>query len=270
MISSVTLFAALGVSAVAATLACGAARTFTVRVEPGDTSRIDSSASGTPRAAEHLCLGLACLLALAAFGELWLSRQGAPTALDAPRPAAWGALWVHAFVLIVECRHFGLPGAGRRALAGLLVAGTGVLFLGIGLTTWTNIDPLTQTACLPSPSAGDANAWVVRGGAALGLALVPLAGIALRSGRPEGPPLSAATASVAVAAWLQPALPGLGWLPTSFGAGAALAALLAVALIRLGLATNRGPKATVGALLAYFALSVVGCTVLSIIVPDYA
>ena len=270
MTSSLTLFAALGVSAFTATLACGALRAFTVRAEPDGTSRIHSSASGTPRAAEHLCLGLACLLALAASGELWLSRQGAPTALDTPRPAAWGALWVHAFVLIVECRHFGLPGAGRRALAGLLVAGAGVLFLGIELTAWTNIDTLTGTACLPDPSASAADAWVVRGGAALGLALVPLAGIALRSGRPEGPPLSAATASVAVAAWLQPALPGLGWLPTSFGAGTPLAALLAVALIRLDLATSRGPKAAVGGLLAYVALSVGGCAILGIIVPDYA
>lgn len=266
MISSLAIVAALGVAAVAAALACGAVRTFTVRVGSDGTSRIDSSASGPPRAVERLCLGLACLLAFAAVGQLWLSQQGAPSALDVPRPSAWGALWVHALVLIVECRYFGLPRAGRRAFAGLLVAGAGVLFLGIGLTAWTNIDTLTETTCLPGPSASAASAWVARGGAALGLALVPLAGIALRSAGLEGPPLSAATASVAVATWLQPALPGLGWLPTSIGAGAALAALLAVALIRLDRATSRGPKAAVGGLLVYFALSVVGCSILGIIV----
>ena len=253
MTSGVTLFAALGVLAGVATLACTAARVLVV--QDGTT------ASGALRAAARLCLGLACLFALAAAGESWLSLQGQAHEVVAPRPSAWGALWVHALALLVEWRLFGLQGAGRRVLAGWLLAGTGVLFLGIALGAWAGFHPLPGSACPEGTPVIDATAPAVRGLAALGLALAPLAGIALRLGGPAAPPLSAAAASVAVAVWLQPLLPALAWLPTSLGGGAVLALLLVVGLTVLGLTASRGPGVTGAGLAVYFALGVGGCLV---------
>ena len=60
--------------------------------------------------------------------------------MDLPPPIAWGALWVHAGVLVVEWRLVGLPGAGRRAVVGLLVAGAGVLLLGAALGAWVSVE----------------------------------------------------------------------------------------------------------------------------------
>ena len=256
MTSGVTLLAALGVLAGVATLACTAARVL--------VARDGSTAAGALRAAARLCLGLACLSALAAGGELWLSLQGQAREVVAPRPSAWGALWVHVLALLVEWRLFELPGAGRRVLAGWLLAGVGVLFLGVALGAWAGFHPLPGSACPEGAPVIDAAAPAVRGLAALGLALAPLAGIALRLGGPATPPLSAAAASVAAAIWLQPLLPALGWLPTSIGGGAVLALLLVAGMTALGLAASRGPGATGAGLAVYFALGVGGCLVLGI------
>lgn len=240
-----TTFAALGIVAGIVTLACG--RQNSLRV----TAR--------------LCLGLSCLFAIAACGELWLSLQGQESALDMPRPSAWGALWVHALALLVEWWRLGLADAGQRVLAAWLLAGTGVLFLGIGLGAWAGVHLPTEIACPNGTLAIDATAPSVRAIAAFGLALVPLAGIALRLVRPAAPPLSAAAASVVVATWLQPILPALGWLPLSLGAGAAPALLIITGLIILGLTSVRGPWMTGTGLAIYFALGVGGCLVLGIL-----
>ncbi len=263
--SGLPLLAALGVLTAAATPACEMVWASTIRIRAACRSAATSSSTfEVPRAAARLCLGLSCVFALVSAGALWLSRQSPETTFDVAQPLPWGALWVYAFVLLLEWRLVGIRSAGRRALAGLLLAGVGVLFLGIGLGAWTSTVPSTELACPVSIPAQDLNAWWIRAVAALGLVLVPLAGIALGFNRAESPPLSAAPASVAVAAWLEPALPAFGWLPTTGAAGAALAALLVVALVVLGLAGARGSRATLGGLLACFALSVGGCILLGI------
>ena len=263
--SGLPLLAALGVLAAAATPACELVWASTLRIRAaGQSAATGSLAFGAPKVAARICLGLSCVFALVAAGALWLSRQDSETTFDVAQPLPWGALWVYAFVLLLEWRLVGTRDAGRRALAGLLLAGVGVLFLGIGLSAWTHTGASVEFACPVSIPAQDLDAWWVRAVAALGLVLVPLAGIALGFNRAESPPLSAAPASVAIAAWLEPALPALGWLPTTGGAGAALAVLLVVALVVLGLAGSRGSRATLGGLLACFALSVGGCILLGI------
>ena len=245
MNSGLTLLAALGVLAAAAIPVFGTVRTFVTRTEAVGKPRVDPAFSRLPRIAARLGPRLSCLFALATSGALWLSRQGPENTAGVPHPAAWGALWAYALVLLVEWRLVGLPGAERRTLAGLLLAGAGVLFLGIGLTAWMSPDSAAGVACAVTASANDMGPVMTKVVAALGFALVPLAGIALGVIRMAEPPLSAAAASVAVAAWLQPALPALGWLPISIGTGAPLAVLLVAALSVLGLAACGGPRATV-------------------------
>lgn len=183
---------------------------------------------------------------VAAFAELW-------TAPD----AAWGALWVYAVALVVEWRRSGLANAGTRALAGALLAGAGALLLGICLEVWAKGAPPPPFPCGGAGVAFDATVGV-RAAAALGLALVPLAGLALPFAGVRSPPLSVAAASVAMAAWLRPALPALEWLPVSVWAGAALAALLVGALALVGFAATRGPWAALAGLIAYYIVSVFG------------
>ena len=178
--------------------------------------------------------------------------------------SASGALWIYVLALLAEWRLAGLQAAGRRTLAGLLPSAVGVLVLGIGLGAWASIDPSKVAACAAGAPAVDGNALTVRAVAALGLALVPLAGLALRLVSAADPPLSAAAASVVAAAWFQPVLPALGWLPLSFGGGAPLALLLAAALMLLSLVAGRGPVAEAGGYLGYLALCVGGCVVLGV------
>ena len=185
--------------------------------------------------------------------------------MDFPSPLAWGALWVHVGVLVVEWRLVGLPGAGRRAVVGLLVAGVGVLLLGVGLGAWMGIELPEGAVCQDGILAVDPNSLVVRSTSALGLALVPLAGIALRLVRLEEMPIAGAAVSVAVAAWLQPVLPVLAWLPTSLGAGVPLALLLVAALVVLSVAMRRGSVVAIGGLALYFVLSAGGGIVLGIV-----
>lgn len=263
--SGLSLLAAFGVLATAATPVCEAVWASITRLRgAGWSAATSSSTLGVSRAAARVCLGLTCVSALAAAGALWLGRQDSGTSLHVTPPLPWGALWVYAFVLLVEWRLVGLRDAGRRVLAGLLLAGAGVLFLGIGLTAWTHGGAWAPAACPVGNPEQDLNGLWIRGVAALGLMLVPMAGIALGFNRAETPALSAAPASVAIAAWLEPALPALGWLPTTAGAGATLAVLFVVALIVLGLAGARGSRTTLGGLLACFALGVGGCILLGI------
>ena len=265
MTSGLPLLAALGVLAVAAVPVSETAWAWIMRTRAARRSAATgSSAFGPPKIAARVCVGLSCACALAAAGALWLSRQHLETTSGVADPLPWGALWIYALVLVVEWRLVGTRDAGRRALTGMLLAGVGVLFLGIGLGAWTGTAASAQPACPPGMSAEVLYAWRLTAVAALGLVLVPLAGIVLGFNRAEAPPLSAAPASVAVAAWLEPALPALGWLPVSAGSGAALAALLVFALLVLGLACSRGSRATLGGLFVCFALGVGGSILLAL------
>ncbi|MCY4515177.1 MAG: hypothetical protein OXC69_08620 [Candidatus Tectomicrobia bacterium] len=257
--SGMAVFSALGILAGLATLVCKTAEAFAVHFEGTGVIRDARAASGALRVAARSCIGLACLFALAALGELWLSLQGQENALDTSSSTAWGALWVHVLALLVEWRVLGLPGAGYRVVAGWLLAGLGVLFLGIMLSAWISLDIVAGAACSEGGMAIGATESSVNALAAFGLALVPLTGVALRLAGPSAL-LSSAAASVVVAAWLRPVLPGLGWLPLS--SGGVLALLLVVSLLLLGHATARGWGTTVGGLLVYFGLTLTGCAVL--------
>ena len=121
-----------------------------------------------------------------------------------------------------------------------------------------------DTVCANGAAAIDAKGTEL-GVAGLGLALLPLAGFALQGTGPKVPPLTLAAASVVLATWLQPLLPALGWLPLSFGAGAPFALLLALALAILGLLAVRGPALAAVGVSVYFALSVGGCILMSVL-----
>ena len=265
MISGVGLFAILGILAGIATLVLRTLRAPATVMEQRGTILFSGVSSGALQTAANLCLGFSCLFALAACGELWLSLQGQESQVGISASSAWGALWVYVLALLLEWRRLGLSGAGRRALSGWLLAGVGVLFLGISLGAWSSIHPVMDTACADGIRAIDATATKVGAVTALGLALVPLAGIALQGTVHKVPPLTTAAASVVLATWMQPVLPALGWLPLSLGAGAVLALLLALALSVLGLSVVRGPRLAVGGLSVYFVLSVGGCVLLGIL-----
>lgn len=263
MTSGMGLFAVFGLLFAVAALACGMARALLrgpivpARFPPAMPASTAWFSSDAWRAGARLCLGLSCLFAVAAFAESWSPPRDDATVSDAPMPsAAWGALWVYTFALLVEWRRSGLAAAGTRAFAGILLAGGGVLLLGVCLQTWA--------AAAPPLPCGDAGLTIyvatdVQAAAALGLALVPLAGAVLPFASVKAPPLSSAAASVAMGVWLQPALPALEWLPVSVWAGAALAALLVAALALVGVAATRGPWATATGLTVYYAVSVGGC-----------
>lgn len=258
MITAVTLFAALGILFGIAALTCGMTRSFVSRTGGAGTASVDPKASGAWRAGARLCLVLSCLCVLAAFGNAWVESQVPESVSSPPMPASWGALWVYVLALLVEWNRSGLEVANRRTLAGALLAGVGVLLVGMCLAAWTTMSPPPVPECVGGSLSIDARASAAGSVAALGLALVPLGGIALRLAKPTVPPLSAAAACVVMAMWFQPTLPSLGWLPVSPGAGAPLAAVLVVALMLLGLMAAQGPRATVAGVGLYFGLSVGG------------
>lgn len=208
------------------------------------------------RARSMLCVGASCLCAVAALAWPWAQTR-AVVASDAPPDAAWGALWVYTFALLVEWRRSDPAAAGARTLAGILLAGGGMLLLGACLEAWAAAVPPPSLPCGDAGFAIGATAEV-RALAALGLALAPLAGVALPFAGAGFPPLSAAAASVAMAAWLRPVLPALEWLPVSVWGGAPLAALLVAVLALVGFAATRGPRATAASLVAYYAVGVGG------------
>lgn len=257
MNAPVTLFAVAGILFAVAALACGMVRAFVARADGADTVSVDPQASGAWRIGARLCLALSCLFVLAALGQSWFEPQS-PENASTPIPANWGALWIYALSLPVEWSRSGLEGAGRRTLTGVLLAGVGVLLLGMCLTAWTTLNPAPVLECADGSPMIDAGAFAVRSVAALGFALIPLAGIALRLASPTVPPLSAAAAGVAMAMWLQPTLPPLGWLPASMGAGAALSGVFVAALMLLGWMAARGPVSTMVGVGLYFGLSVGG------------
>ncbi len=253
-----TLFEVASILLAAAALACGMVWVLVARVDGADTASVDPQASGAWRTGTRLCLALSCLFVPAALGKSWVEPQSPENASYTPIPANWGALWIYALSLPVEWSRSGLEGAGRRTLTGGLLAGVGILLLGMCLTAWTTLNPAPVPECADESPMIDAGALAVRSVAALGLALIPLAGIALRLASPIVPPLSAAAAGVAMAMWLQPTLPPLGWLPTSMGAGAALAGVFVAALMLLGWMAARGPISTMVGVGLYFGLSVGG------------
>ena len=263
MISGVGLFAILGILAGIGSLALRTLCVSAALMEQRGTLLLRGVTSGAVQTAAHVCLGFSCLFALAACGELWLSLQGQEGQAGVSAPSSWGALWVYVVVLVLEFRGIGLSGAGGRALRGWLLAGVGVLFVGVGLDGWLSIVAATDPVCATGVTAIDATGTEV-GAVGLGLALVPLAGFALQGSAPKVPPLSSAVACVVLACWMQPLLPALGWLPLSVGAGAAVALLLALALSLLGLLAVRGPFLAAVGVSAYFALSVGGCVLMSV------
>ena len=264
MISGVSLFATLGILAGIGSLVLRTLCISAAAIEQRGTVLFPGVSSGALRTAAHLCLGFTCLFALFTCGELWLSLQGRGGEVGTSTLSAWGALWVYVVVLVLEFREVGLSGAGRRAFLGWLLAGVGVLFVGVGLDSWSSIHPTADAACADGAVMTDTKGMEL-GVAGLGLALVPLAGFALQGTVPKVPPLTLPAASVVLAAWMQPLLPALGWLPVSVGAGAAFALLLALALLVLGLLAVRGPVLAAAGVAAYFALSVGGCVLLSVL-----
>ena len=208
----------------------------------------------------RLLLGLSFLLALLACGGLWLGQDEFEASIDTPYPSAWGALWVYAVLLAIEWRVAGLTSVGRRSLAGAYLGGMGVLALGVGFGVWLRL------VSLPMPACEDGNPTIVAFGmkaiAALALTLTPLAGPSLRRFPVTELPLSTVAAGVAIAAWMQPVLPALGWLPLSVGGGAPLALVLSAALLLLTFGAGRGGRATTLGLVAYFVLGTGGCLVL--------
>ena len=264
MITDATFLAALSLAAGVAGVVCGSmpGAGFVLRTHWGDP--FAEAPPSSSRALSGLFLGLSFLLALVAGAEIWLERgldrSGFDGASDRAQPSAWGALWVYAALLVIEWRTTGLHGVGRRILVGAFLAGMGMLALGIGFEVWLKILALPMPVCEGgSPVIEDAG---LEAAAALGLALTPIAGPALRLLPLADVPLSTIAASVAFAAWMQPALPALGWLPAAIGGGAPLALILVVALWLLLRSCARGGAAGVLGLAAYFALGVGGSVAL--------
>ena len=256
-----TFFAALSLAAAIAGVACGNVRGagFVALREHSGAAFSDAHAPSF-RALAGLFLGLSFLFALLAGVGIWLERSGFDGTAERAYPSAWGALWVYALLLVIEWRTTGLHGVGRRILAGAFLAGMGVLAIGVGFEVWLKILALPLPACEDGvPVIEDAG---ISAAAALGLTLAPIAGPALRLLPLADLPLSTIAASVALATWMQPALPALGWLPTSFGGGAPLALILFAALWLLLRLCARGGAAGVLGLATYFALGVGGSVAL--------
>lgn len=254
-------FAALSLAAVIAGVVCANVRGagFVVLRKPSGAARFDGQ---TPsfRALPGLFLGLSFLFALLAGAGLWLERSSFDGASERAYPSAWGALWVYALLLVIEWRTTGLHGVGRRILAGAFLGAMGVLTLGVGFDVWLKLLAMPLPACEDgSPVIKDAG---LKSAAALGLTLAPIAGPALRLLPLAELPLSTIAASVALATWMQPALPALGWLPTAIGGGAPLALVLFVGLWLLLRLYARGVAAGVLGLAAYFAIGVGGSVAL--------
>ena len=256
MSAHATFLAALGMAAGIAGVVCANTSGAGFVLQRAGLAAAAETTSGTLRALACLFFGLSFLFALLASAELWLGRGGTEGSPGAAYPSAWGALWVYAVLLVIEWRVAGLSGVGRRVLVGIGLGGMGVLALGIGFEVWMQLAALPMPACENGSPVIEATG--VSAAAALGLCLVPIAGPALRLLPAEDLPLSTVAASVAIAAWMQPVLPALGWLPTAVGGGAPLAIVLFAALWCLVRSIGRGGKATAFGLAAYFILGVGG------------
>ena len=264
MIPGATLLAGLGILAAVAALACGLASGFVARhVDPASDAHASGQSKVLPGTA-RLCLGICALFALVVGLQIWMNPQATECWPEVPRSSAWGALCVYLIALLVEWRILGLSGAARRTITGWLLAGVGALFAGIALDSWAGLHVAASVVCEDGVSAITATSVGEMAAAALALALVPLAGMALRLAGPSGVAPSSAAATVAMAVWLQPQLISLGWLPDLLGGGA-LALLLVAAVIVLGKWTQRGTGATLCGIAGYFTLSVGGGIVLGVL-----
>lgn len=260
MTDDANFFAALSLAAGIVGVACANLRggAFVLQEQPGAAT--GEPASRSFRWLAGLLLGLSFLFALLVCAGLWVERGGLDGSADRAYPSAWGALWVYALLLLIEWRTAGLSGVGQRMLIGAFLGGIGVLALGIGLEVWLKLVPLPLPACGDgSPVIEDAG---IDAAAALGLSLALIAGPALRLLPLADLPLSTIAASVAVATWMQPALPALEWLPTSVGGAAPLALVLSAAILPLLRSCARGGRASALGLAAYFVLAVGGCVAL--------
>ena len=264
MITDAAFFAVLSLAAGIAGVACGHLRgaTFAFQAPPGVAA--PEPISGALRPLTSLFLGLSFLFALLAGAGLWIERGVSEGSVLRSHPPAWGALWVCALLHLIECRTSGLAGTGRRLRVGVVAAVMGVLALGFGFELWLKLAPLPVPACEGgSPVLEGAGLGAM---AALGLSLALIAGPALRLLPLGDLPLSATAASVAVAAWMQPTLPALGWLPVSAGGGAPLALLLSAALWLLLRSNGRGGRvATAAGISAWFLLVVGGSAAIGVL-----
>ena len=252
MIDVVMLFTLFGILFGITDFACRRARAFGARIGDANMVSVNSKTFGAWRAGARLRLVLSCSCVLAAIWDAGTEAQALESASSVPTLASWGALWVYILTLLVEWSRSGLEVAVRRALVGVLLAGVGVLLIGLCLTAvWTSC----TGNYLEIDAGGSAAAGAV---AALGLTLTPLAAIALRLVKPAAPLLSVAAAGVVMAIWLQPMLPLLRCLPVSHFAGAPLAAIFVAALMLLGGMAARGPRMTGAGIVLYIVLSVGG------------
>ena len=264
MIAGASLLASLGILSAVAALVCGLASGLVFRPADAASDAHASRQSKVLLGTARLCLGTCGLLALAAGVEIWMSPRPTGCWPEVPRSSAWGALCVYLVALLAEWRILGLSGAARRTIVGWLLAGVGTLFAGISLDSWANLHVTANVHCEEGVLPVAAATPSARAVAALALALVPLAGMALRLDGPRGLTPSSAAATVAMAVWLQPLLMPQGWLPSSLGGGP-LALLLVAAVMLLGKWARAGPRATLCGVAGYFALSVGGAIVLGIL-----
>ena len=264
MTTDAILFAALSLAAAIAGVVCGNVRGAVFLLRENSGAAVADTAAPSFRGLAGLFLGLSFLFALLAGAEMWLDRYTDRSGLDGSSghaiPSTWGALWAYALLLVIEWRSMGLSGVGRRILVGALLAGMGVLALGLGFEVWLKYVDLPLPVCEDGrPVIEDVG---IEAAAALGLTLALLAGPALRLVPFAELPPSTIAASVALATWMQPALPALGWLPTSIGGGAALAVVLYAALWLLQRSCARAGAASVLGVATYFALGVGGSVAL--------
>ena len=255
-----TLIAALSLTAGIAAIACGSVRGGAFVLQPHSVAEAADTVARTFRSLAGVFLVLSLLLALIAGAGLWLERGGFGGSTDRAYPSAWGALWVYALSLVTEWRTMGLAGAGRRILIGVFLGGTGVLALGVGFEIWLKLVSLPLPDCEEGGAVIEATG--IEAAAALGLSLAVIAGPALRLLPLSAMPLSAMAASVAIATWMQPALPALAWLPTEAGGGAPLALALLAALWLLLRSCGRHGRATVLGSAAYFVVGAGGSVAL--------
>ena len=260
MSDNATSFAVLSVALAILGAICGSASGGAGAFrESSSTSAAATISVGWPNLA-RLLLGLSCLFAILACVELWLAQDGSEESIDTPQPSAWGALWVCAALLALEWRIAGLASVGWRMLSGAWLGGIGVLAVGVGFDLWLRL------IGLPMPSCTDGNPTIEASGmkaiAAFAMTLVLIAGPSLRRLPVTALPLSTVAAGVAIAVWMQPVLPALGWLPLSIGGGGPLALVLSAALLLLMRGAGRGRWGTILGLVAYFVFGVGGCLAL--------
>ena len=260
MSDDATSFAVLSVVLAILGAVCGSVSGGASALPEGRSTSAAATVSEGWRSLARLLLALSCPLALLTCVELWLVQEGSEEFIDTPQPSAWGALWVCAALLAIEWRTVGLASVGWRMLSGVWLGGIGVLAFGVGFDLWLRLVSLPMPACIDGNPTIEASG--MKAIAAFAITLVPIAGPSLRRFPVTELPLSTVAAGVAIAVWMQPVLPALGWLPLSIGGGAPIALVLSAALLLLMRGAGRGRRETTLGLVAYFVFGVGGCLAL--------